>query len=137
MDNSYIERKHGGKYEGKLYIDGVDLSPIEGAYFQQDGENYLWIKRKPILEYDDETETFKEREREPRWEAYLKKQKTENTIAYKGNCAFLRLKYSISGVWDNILGKERNRLNLYVERLPMNQQTIINGIIKRKNGETQ
>jgi hypothetical protein len=44
----------------------------------------------------------------------------------------LRFRYSIVGVWDNILGKDKQRLNLFVERLPMSQQTIVNRINERK-----
>ena len=45
---------------------------------------------------------------------------------------FLRFKYSIVGVWDNVFGKDKQRLNLFVERLPMSEQTIINSNNERK-----
>lgn len=125
--NGFIKRTMDGRYEGKIEIDGVKLSEIEGTYFTEKGENYLWLKRKPILEYDTKSETYNKRERKPKWEAYLKKGVENGTIAYKGVFIFLRFRYSIVGVWDNVLGKEKQRLNLFVERLPMNQQTIING----------
>jgi hypothetical protein len=37
-------------------------------------------------------------------------------------------------VWDKILGNEKQRLNLFVERLPMSQQTIVNSINEQKTG---
>jgi hypothetical protein len=101
-------------------------------FVNDNGEKYLWLKRKKILEYDSKTQTYKEREAKPQWEAYLKKQKDGDTIAYKGNFIFMRFKYSIIGVWDRILGMDRQRLNLYVERLPMNEQTIINSVNETK-----
>jgi hypothetical protein len=51
-----------------------------------------------------------------------------DVVAYKGEFIFMRFKYSIVGVWDRILGKDNQRLNLYIERLPMAQQSIINNI---------
>jgi hypothetical protein len=129
--NGYIERRSGGRYEGVLTIEGIDLSPIYGVYFKEDGKSYLWIRRKPLLEYDNKSETYKERQRQPRWEIYLQKQVDENTVAYKGVCTFFRFRYSVVGIWDRVLGKDKQRLNLFVERLPMNQQTIINGINER------
>lgn len=134
--NGYLERKQGGRYEGILRIDGVDISPIEGVYFQEEEKQYLWLKRKPLLEYDMEAHIYKRRPREPRWEAYLAKG-NERHVAYDGTCFFLRFKYRIFGMWDKVLGMERQRLNLFVERLPMSEQTIINGINERNknNGE--
>jgi hypothetical protein len=44
----------------------------------------------------------------------------------------MRFKYSITGVWDKILGNDKQRLNLFVERLPLTQQTIINSINESK-----
>lgn len=130
--NGYLERTKGGSYEGQLRIDSVDISPIEGMYFERDGKKYLWLKRRPLLEFDYETQSYKKRDREPRWEAYLQKQGGE-TVAYKGTFAFLRFKYSIVGVWDRVLGTDKHqRLNFFVERLPMNEQTIIQGINERK-----
>ena len=130
--NGYVERKQGGRYEGKLSIDGILLPSITATYFKDDGENYLWIRRKKVLEYDFETQTYKEREARPQFEAYLKKQFDGDTIAYKGEFFFMRFKYSIIGVWDKILGNDCQRLNLFVERLPLTQQTIINSINESK-----
>ena len=130
--NGYFERKQGGRYEGKLSIDGILLPSITATYFKDDGENYLWIRRKKVLEYDFETQTYKEREARPQFEAYLKKQLDGNTVAYKGEFFFMRFKYSIIGVWDKILGNDCQRLNLFVERLPLTQQTIINSINESK-----
>lgn len=129
--NGFLERKAGGRYEGKLSIEGIDLSPIEGVYFQESGKQYLWIKRKPLIEYDYEFEKYKRRPREPRWETYLEKQIDENTVAYKGECILLHMKFSVVGTWDAVLGKEKQRLNLYVERMPMQDQTIILNIKER------
>lgn len=129
--NGYLERKHGGRYEGEINVEGVSLSPIEGVYFKENGKQYLWLKRKPLLEYDHETESYKHRDREPRWETYLKKE-SSSVVAYRGEFVFLHFKYSVVGIWDSSLGKDKNRLNLFVERLPMNQQSIINAIKERK-----
>ena len=132
--NGYIERQNGGAYEGRINIDGISLPAIIGVYFKDDGENYLWIKRKKVLEYDFESQTYKEREAKPQFEAYLKKQIDGNVVAYKGEFVFMRFKFSITGVWDKVLGKDKQRLNLFVERLPLAQQTIINSINQsRKN----
>lgn len=132
--NGYIERQNGGAYEGRINIDGISLPAIIGVYFKDNGENYLWIKRKKVLEYDFESQTYKEREAKPQFEAYLKKQVDGNVVAYKGEFAFMRFKFSITGVWDKVLGKDKQRLNLFVERLPLSQQTIINSINQsRKN----
>ena len=130
--NGYIQRTKSGSYEGRVVIDGISLPEITAVYFKENGESYLWLKRKKVLDYDFVTQSYKEREAEPRWEAYLQKQLNNNTVAYKGEFMFLRFKYSIVGIWDSILGKEKQRLNLFVERLPMNQQTIIKGINERK-----
>lgn len=130
--NGFLERKSSGRYEGVLNIEGIDLSPIYGVYFKDDGKSYLWLRRKPLLEYDKNTESYTERAREPRWEIYLKKQIDDDVVAYKGTCMLFHFKFSVLGIWDSILGKDKQRLNLFVERLPMNQQTIINGINERK-----
>ena len=126
--NGYIERKVEGRCEGIISIDNVNLSPIEGTYFEQDGDKYLWLKRKPIMEYDFETQSYKTRHREPRWECYLKK----DIDTYRGEFAFLRFRYSIVGIWDKVIGLDKGRMNFFVERLPMNEQTILNGINERK-----
>ena len=130
--NGYIERKANGRYEGSMKIDGVSLSPIECVMFKKDNKNYLWLKRKPMLEYDDMTMAYRERPREPRWEAYLEKGVENDTVAYKGEFFFLRFRYSIVGVWDRVLGVDKQRMNFFVERLPMNYQTILNSINERK-----
>ena len=130
--NGYIQRTKSGSFEGKITIDGISLPAISAVYFTKDSNTYLWLKRKKILDYDFESHTYKEREATPPLEAYLKKQLDNDTVAYRGEFNFLRFRYSIVGVWDNILGKDKQRLNLFVERLPMSQQTIINGINERK-----
>ena len=130
--NGYIERNGRGEYTGELKVDGVNLSPITAQYFKQDGENYLWLKRRPLLEYDMYTQKYNQREREPRFEVYMKKQVDDGAFAYIGQFTFLRFCFKIIGLWDM---NSRDRLNLFVERLPMEQQAIINGINKRKRGE--
>lgn len=130
--NGYIQRSQGGSYDGKITIDGILLPAISAVFFKDDGENYLWLKRKNVLDYDNESQTYKEREAKPKWEAYLKKQIDSDTVAYKGEFFFMHFKYSISGVWDKVLGNEKQRLNLFVERLPLSQQTIINSINEQK-----
>lgn len=132
--NGYIQ-KNGDKYSGELSIDGIRLQGgITAIYFKEGGETYLWLRRKKILEYSFESQTYREREATPQFEAYLKKQIDGNAVAYKGEFAFMRFKYSIVGTWDKVLGLEKQRLNLFVERLPMSEQTIINSIneIKRR-----
>ena len=136
FESGYIERKSEGRYEGNISVEGINLSPIQAVYFKNEGETYLWLKRKQLLEYDHETMSYTKREREPRWECYLKKQVEGSTVAYKGEFAFMHFKFSITGVWDKILGQDKKqRLNLFVERLPMNQQTIINSINERNRNE--
>jgi hypothetical protein len=129
----YIERGQNGRYGGKVNIEGVVLDGVVGVYFKKDGDSYLWLRREKVLEYDDKTMTSKEREARPQWEAYLKKQMDNDTVAYKGEFNFLRFRFSIVGVWDRILGNDKKqRLNLYVERLPTSHQVIINAINKAK-----
>lgn len=130
--NGYIERRQGGKYEGSLTIDGIKLPSITAVYFKDGEDNYLWLRRKKVLDYDFETQCYKERDAKPQFEAYLKKQMDDNVIAYKGEFYFTHFKFSITGVWDKVLGNEKQRLNLFVERLPMSQQTIINSINQSK-----
>lgn len=130
--NGHIERKSGGRYEGQIIVDGVDLSPIEATYFVQDHKNYLWIRRKPIMEFDIERQQYITRRRKPDFECYLEKQVNGGVVEYKGVFTFLRFRYSMVGVWDRILGKDLQRLNLYVERLPLKEQTILKGINERK-----
>ena len=115
-----------------IIVDGVDLSPIEATYFVQDHKNYLWIRRKPIMEFDIERQQYITRKRKPDFECYLEKQVNGGVVEYKGVFTFLRFRYSMVGVWDRILGKDLQRLNLYVERLPLKEQTILKGINERK-----
>ena len=130
--NGYIQRSQGGSYDGKITIEGILLPAISAVFFKDNGENYLWLKRKKVLDYDYESQTYKEREAKPQWEAYLKKQVNENAVAYKGEFIFMHFKYTIIGVWDKVLGNDKQRLNLFVERLPMSQQTLINSINEQK-----
>ena len=130
--NGHIQRENGGRYTGQVRVDGIDLSPIEATFFEEEGKKYLWLKRQPIKEYDWDTSSFKTRHPKPHWEAYLEKQMENNTIAYKGKFTFLRFRYEISAVWDNKLGLDKNRMNLYIERLPLNEQTILTSINERK-----
>ena len=132
--DGYLQRTRSGRFEGEIRVRNVNLSPIEGVYFKEDGKMYLWIRRKPILEYDDVEQKYKARAREPRWEAYLEKQ-NGGIPAYKGEFFFLRMRYTISGIWDVVLGMEKNRLNFLVEQCPMKEQTIVNKINERKRGE--
>lgn len=131
--NGYIERKGNGAFEGKISIEGIDLSPIAAVMFEDDGKNYLWLKRKDMLVYDAEQQRYLTRKREPQWEAYLEKQMQNNTVEYKGEFFFMCLRFSIVGVWDRILGKDKSRMNFFIERFPMSQQNIINGITKQNN----
>ena len=136
--NGHIQRTRDGRYNGVICIDGVVLDGgIDATYFTQEGKSYLWLKRTTTIDYDHESQTYKVRKRKPQWEAYLQKQVDDNTVAYKGTFTFLRFKYSIVGVWDRILGQDKQqRLNLFVERLPMSQQTILTGINERRNLKT-
>lgn len=134
-NNGFIQRKAGGKYEGEIEIDGVDLSPIEGIFFKDEkSDTYLWLKRKPMLEYNLETGEYYNKRREPMWEAYLKKQ-SKGVLSFKGEFVFFRFCYTIVAIIDSVIGKEKQRLNFFVERKPMNEQTIINNINKRKSDE--
>lgn len=127
--NGYLERKSGGRYEGDIKIEGIDLSPIVGVFFQQEGKNYLWLRRKEMLVYDYDQQQYKTRKREPRWQAYLEKKiGDKGVVAYKGEFYFMRFRFSIVGVWDSVLGMENARMNFYVERFPMEKQDILNGI---------
>lgn len=133
--NGYIERKSGGRFDGTLRIDGVDISPITAVAFKDEGKTYLWLRRKDMLVYDENTQQYLTRKREPRWEAYLEKHMEGSTVAYKGEFHFLMYKYGIVGVWDKVLGKEKSRMNFFVERLPMEKQDIIKGINKRNKND--
>lgn len=130
--NGFIERKNEGRYEGRITIDGVSMPSISATFFKEEGESYLWLKRKKILDYDFESQTYKEREARPQWEVYMKKQLEDNVVAYKGEFFFLHFKYSIVGVWDKVFGIDKKRLNLFIERLPLSQQTVINAINEQK-----
>ena len=135
--DGYVQREAGGGFQGKLSIQQIDVSPLDATYFKDDNNNdYLWIKRKPIMEYDMNTQSYTTRQRKPFFEAYLKKQIDGNkVVAYKGEFMFMRFRFSIIGVWDAVLGTSKQRLNLYVERLPMSQQTLLNDINERKRKE--
>jgi hypothetical protein len=133
--NGYVQRMRRGAYKGTLTIDGVELEGgIEATYFKQGGDVYLWLRRTQVMEYDYESQSYITRKREPQWEAYLKKQSDGSMISFKGTFFFLRSKYSIIGIWDSVL-EDKNRLNLFVEQLPMNEQTISNKINERKRNE--
>ena len=131
--NGHIERQGDGCYKGGLTVEGINLSPIEGQYFKKDQDTYLYIKRSPIMEYDYDKMEYHSRERRPQLQIYMKKVVDgDGVVAYKGDFMFMRFKFNITGVWDAILGKERNRLNLFVERAPMSEQTILKSIAQRK-----
>lgn len=129
--DGYLERKSGGRFDGIIKIDGVDLSPIEGMYFKDANGTHLLLKRKPVLQYDPQSQTYKPKIREPRWEAYLHKGSSD-TVDYRGEFKFLRFRYSIVGFWDKVFGTtNKRRMNFYIERLPREKQTIINSINQR------
>lgn len=131
--NGWIERTREGRYEGSLRIDGVDISPIEATFFKDDKSRMcVWLKRKPMLEYDAAQHIYVKRSRKPHWETYLVKSKSINN-AFNGEFMFLRFKYSIFGQWDITSQDKTKRMNIYIERLPMNEQVIINNIKKRAN----
>ena len=123
--NGYLERKSGGRYEGEMSIEGITLSPIVGVMFVQDDKNYLWLRRKDMLVYNPDEQRYIPRKREPRWEAYLEKQVDGNTVAYKGEFPFMRFRFSIEGVWDSVVGRDKNRINFFVERLPIEKQDLL------------
>lgn len=126
--NGFIERKAGGHHEGRVTIDGILLDAIEGTYFEKDGKTYLWLKRKPVMEYDMKAGIYKTRQAKPFWETYLEKTTDKGVVAYKGECVFMRFRYSVTGVWDAVLGKDKQRLNLFVERMPERDQKILKDI---------
>ena len=136
--NGYIEQTDAGAFKGRISIDGVSLGAIVGQYFKKDDETYLWLRRNRVLEYDAERECYKERDARPYWETYLKKGIENDICAYRGEFIFLHFRYSIVGVFDKVLGTDKlKRLNLYVERLPMSEQTIINKIKESKQNGCQ
>lgn len=130
-ENGFVQRVGEGKYEGDIRIEGVSLSPICASTFTEGGNNYLWLRRKDILEYDSEQQRYIARKREPRWEAYLEKQLTASSVSYKGEFYFMHTKFSIVGIWDSVLGMDKQRMNFFVERLPRDKQDIINKINER------
>lgn len=129
--NGYLERSAGGNYEGRISVEGIDLSPITGVMFKQDSKSYLWLRRKDILEYDYDQQRYISRKREPRWEAYLEKQMDGNVVAFKGEFLFMRFRFSITGVWDGVFGMDKSRINFFIDRVPMDRQDIIQGLSKR------
>lgn len=136
-NNGFIDKGDNGEYLGNLNIEGINLSPVCGQYFKKDGDTFLWIKRRPVLEYDFKTGQYSRREREPRFECYLKKQSDGDAVSFRGEFVFMRFRFSITGVWDSyIYGDSHRRLNLYIERMPASQQTIINSINERKRNGT-
>lgn len=130
LSDGYVVEKNG-VYEGRISIDGVDLSPITATLFKKDNGTFMWLKRKTIMDYDYSTSSFVTRQRKPYWECYLEKSVSEGTTLYVGNFIFLKFRYKITGVWDATFGNEERRINLFVERLPVEQQTILNAINER------
>lgn len=133
--NGFIERQQGGIYGGSLSVHGIDLSPIEATFFKKDDDSYLWLKRAPIMEYDFDTQQYSSRNRKPYFEAYLKKTVDDSVVAYRGEFMFMRFKFSAVGVWDSIFGMDKQRLNLFVERLPVSEQTLLKDINERKRND--
>lgn len=137
-NTGFLEKQRDGFF-GELIVDEVDLSPINGMFFvyEKDLKQYLWLKRKPILEFNDKRKVYEMRAREPRWEAYLVK-KNKGDIAYEGEFIFLHFKFKIVGIWDKSeYGKKKQRINFFIERLPRDKQTIIININKRKKEDVQ
>ena len=131
--NGHIERVAQGGYSGQLTVEGIDLSPIEAQFFKKDGDIFCFIKRKPIMQYNHETQSYSTRERKPALQIYMKKQiNPDGVVAFAGDFMFMRFKFKIEGVWDKILGKEKHRLNLFVERLPLSEQTLLRSINEKK-----
>lgn len=132
--NGFVERTRDG-YAGRITIEGINLGEIVATYFKKENETFLWLRRMKILEYDDVSQSYVERDARPKWECYLKKQVDDNVVAFKGEFNFMRFRFSIAGVWDSVLGMDKHRLNLYVERMEKKQQRIINNINERKKNE--
>jgi len=132
--NGFVERTRDG-YAGRITIEGINLGEIVATYFKKENETFLWLRRMKILEYDDMSQSYVERDARPKWECYLKKQVDDNVVAFKGEFNFMRFRFSIAGVWDGVLGMDKHRLNLYVERMEKKQQRIINNINERKKNE--
>lgn len=134
--DGYIEKDtKGGGYVGELKIEGIDISPIVGVYFKTDGEYWLWLKRKPVVEYNDKTQEFVKRKPIPMMECYLKKTK-EKVIAYRGEFIFCHFCFKIIGMWD-VNMREKERLNFFVERAKMSEQKIINIINQNKRNNNE
>lgn len=132
--NGFVERTRDG-YAGRITIEGINLGEIVATYFKKENDTFLWLRRMKILEYDDVSQSYVERDARPKWECYLKKQVDDNVVAFKGEFNFMRFRFSIAGVWDGVLGMDKHRLNLYVERMEKKQQRIINNINERKKNE--
>lgn len=128
----YIEH-FKGEYVGNLKIDGVDISPIVAYFFTKNHVKWMWIKRKPILEYDIDTCVFTKKNPTPKLEVYMKKQQQGN-VAYKGEFVFFKFKYNIFAILNKNNGKEK--FDLYVERQPQENQNILNSINKAYNERT-
>lgn len=136
LSNGYLEKGKNG-FEGQVVIENINMSPIEGMFFVHDKtkKEYLWLKRKPLLEYNIKENKYELRPREPRWEVYMEKY-IGGSIPYIGCFVFLHIKYKICGIWDkNEISKKKQRLNFFIERLPSDQQTIINEINQRNNND--
>lgn len=131
--NSGSIEKTKGEYIGTLNIDGVDISPIVAYFFTKNHIKWLWIKRRQILEYDIDNNVFTKKNPTPKFEVYMKKQQHGN-IAYKGEFVFFKFKYDIFAIWHESNGKEK--LELYVERVPKENQNILNSINKIYNERT-
>lgn len=116
----YIELSKGD-YVGELSIDGVNISPIIGLLFKDNGKSWLWLKRKKILEYDFQKGEYYSRTPTPIFEVYLKRKTTNGKISYYGEFVFFKFKYSIVGMWSS-----NKRIELYIDRLPDNEQKIVN-----------
>lgn len=116
----YIELSKGD-YVGELSIDGVNISPIIGLLFKDNGKSWLWLKRKKILEYDFQKGEYYSRTPTPIFEVYLKRKTTNGKISYYGEFVLFKFKYSIVGMWSS-----NKRIELYVDRLPDNEQKIVN-----------
>lgn len=128
----FLQKTKDG-FEGNLNIEDIDISPIEGMFFvyEKDKKQYLWLKRKPMMEYNIDAKKYVFRAREPRWEVYMKKH-GYGDVAFTGEFVFLHFKFKIDGIWDKSEnGQKKKRINLFVERLPMQDQTIINNINER------
>lgn len=125
--NGCLERKAGGRYEGTMKIEGVELSPIVGTYFKTNGETFLWLRRRPIIEYDFDRNEYVNKTPRPAWEVYMKKGK-ERGIAFRGSFIFFHFRFDIVGIWND--PNKLDKLNFFVERAE--EQEIINGISRNE-----